>query len=162
MELYHGSLEVVQRPRLLPSAHGTDFGSGFYTTTSFEQAARLAARRMAHTLGARASVNVYECDTAALARLDVLRFEAADHDWLMFVKANRTELGFRHDHDAVIGPVADDQELTSFALFANGLLSEEGLLGALLTHRLVDQWLFHSQAALDTLTFIQAKDVHQP
>lgn len=41
MRLYHGGLEVVEHPRILPSEHIEhigDFGSGFYTTSDISQA----------------------------------------------------------------------------------------------------------------------------
>ena len=38
MELYHGSVEVVRNPRIIQPERTLDYGSGFYTTTSFHQA----------------------------------------------------------------------------------------------------------------------------
>ena len=42
MILYHGSMVVVDKPRIIARAdgRGADFGIGFYTTSSYEQAVR--------------------------------------------------------------------------------------------------------------------------
>lgn len=38
MKLYHGSTEIVASPEIRDANRPLDYGSGFYTTTSFEQA----------------------------------------------------------------------------------------------------------------------------
>ena len=38
MKLYHGSLEIVEHPRIIEPNRTLDYGRGFYTTTSYEQA----------------------------------------------------------------------------------------------------------------------------
>ena len=38
MKLYHGSNIEVKNPQILKSDRKLDFGTGFYVTTSFEQA----------------------------------------------------------------------------------------------------------------------------
>ena len=45
MTLYHGSLEVVEKPAILEPNHTMDYGKGFYTTTSKEQADKWVVRR---------------------------------------------------------------------------------------------------------------------
>ncbi|MDR2577872.1 MAG: DUF3990 domain-containing protein [Chitinispirillales bacterium] len=37
MELYHGSNQVVEYPKVLQQTHPMDFGGGFYTTTNYAQ-----------------------------------------------------------------------------------------------------------------------------
>lgn len=37
MKIYHGSLEVVERPMILLPNRKLDYGAGFYTTTSHFQ-----------------------------------------------------------------------------------------------------------------------------
>ena len=46
MKLYHGSLERVDKPELRKPNRTLDYGSGFYTTTSFSQAEDWVHRRM--------------------------------------------------------------------------------------------------------------------
>lgn len=44
MTLYHGSNIEIQTPKLLKIQRALDFGKGFYTTSSFEQAEKWAKR----------------------------------------------------------------------------------------------------------------------
>ena len=72
---------------------------------------------------------------------------------------NRTQRGFVHDYDIVYGPVANDKVYAAFALYEGGLLSRQGLINELKTYRLVDQYLLHTEAALQVIRFIEAEDV---
>ena len=45
-KVYHGSLEEVKRPEIRQANRLLDYGSGFYATTFYEQARKLAERRM--------------------------------------------------------------------------------------------------------------------
>ena len=40
MTLYHGSLEIVEHPLIREANRPLDYGTGFYTTTSLQQARR--------------------------------------------------------------------------------------------------------------------------
>jgi len=44
MLIYHGSDVAVTKPKILISNRLLDFGEGFYTTSSYEQAKRWAER----------------------------------------------------------------------------------------------------------------------
>lgn len=46
MILYHGSLVIVEKPRIMRANRPLDFGTGFYTTTSLQQARRWVKLRM--------------------------------------------------------------------------------------------------------------------
>ena len=76
-----------------------------------------------------------------------------------FVHANRTQRGFIHNHDLVYGPVANDRVYAAFALYEQGLLSKQELITELRTYSLVDQMLFHTDAALKCLKFNGVKEV---
>lgn len=69
---------------------------------------------------------------------------------------NRTQKGFSHSYDIVFGPVANDRVYAAFALYEGGLLSKQDLIAALKTYKLVDQYLFHTEIALQYLTFEEA------
>ena len=69
MKLYHGSLEVVQRPMILTPNRTLDYGNGFYTTTSEKQAKEWVERRMTERLSQHGYVNVYELDENELSKL---------------------------------------------------------------------------------------------
>ena len=57
--VYHGSLERVETPEIRPSNRTLDYGSGFYTTTSYEQAEAWVKRRMEEHKAIRGYVNEY-------------------------------------------------------------------------------------------------------
>ena len=46
MIIYHGSLEIVEQPQILKANRPLDFGTGFYTTSSLQQALRWVKLRM--------------------------------------------------------------------------------------------------------------------
>ncbi len=159
MKLYHGSLERVDKPELRKPNRTLDYGSGFYTTTSFSQAEDWVHRRMKEQEMNHGYVNIFEFDEKALSELNCLLFNAPTDEWVDFVMKNRTQKGFTHDYDIVYGPVANDRVYAAFALYEGGLLSKQNLIAELKTYRLVDQYLFHTEAALQTLLFTEAKEV---
>ena len=158
MKLYHGSLEVVSEPRIITPNRTLDYGRGFYTTTSYEQAEQWVRRRKGaqHPVG---YVNVYELADVLPDEIKQLRFETPTEEWVDFVMRNRTEKGFEHSFDIVYGPVANDRVYAAFALYESNLLDMEGLIRELRTYELVDQFLFHTEQSLQHLTFIEAKEV---
>lgn len=159
MKLYHGSLERVDKPELRKPNRTLDYGSGFYTTTSFSQAEDWVHRRMKEQEMNHGYVNIFEFDEKALSELNCLIFNAPTDEWVDFVMKNRTQKGFTHDYDIVYGPVANDRVYAAFALYEGGLLSKQNLIAELKTYRLVDQYLFHTETALQTLSFTEAKEV---
>lgn len=159
MLVYHGSVEVVENPEIRESNRTLDYGSGFYTTTSYEQAVAWVKRRMAELNMSKGYVCVYELDELQLRPLNVLYFEDPTEEWVDFVMCNRTIKGFAHDFDVVYGPVANDRVYASFALYEAGLLSKSTLITELKTYRLVDQFLFHTEESLKTIKFLKAEEI---
>ena len=60
MMLYHGSNIEIRDPKLLKIQRSLDFGKGFYTTSSFEQAEKWAKRKADIFDKDVAVVNCYE------------------------------------------------------------------------------------------------------
>ncbi len=156
MKIYHGSLEVVERPRILPSNRLLDYGIGFYTTTSEQQSREWVARRMSEHEVQVGYVNIYEFDDRQLRELKCLLFSEPSKEWADFVMANRTMKGFTHDYDIVYGPVANDRVYLQFGLYESGAIGVETLIRELKTYRLVDQYLFHTERSLSALRFTEA------
>ena len=158
MKLYHGSLEVVSEPRIIAPNRTLDYGRGFYTTTSYEQAEQWVRRRkgVQQVVG---YVNVYELAECLPDEIKQLRFDSPTEEWVDFVMRNRTERGYEHSFDIVYGPVANDRVYAAFALYESNLLDKEGLIRELRAYELVDQFLFHTEQSLQYLTFIEAKEV---
>lgn len=159
MKIYHGSIDKVDKPELRKSNRTLDYGSGFYATTSFKQAEDWVRRRMNENEVTRGYVNTFELDESALQRLNCLIFKSPTEEWVDFVMQNRTQKGFTHSYDIVYGPVANDRVYAAFALYEGGLLNKQQLIAELKTYKLIDQYLFHTEAALQAITFIEAKEV---
>ena len=149
MIIYHGSTELVEKPEIRVSDTFLDFGTGFYTTTSYEQAerwARIKMRRLNKNIG---YVSIYEFDfDAAQAKTNIKRFDSADMEWLEFVVNNRKGVTPNHIVDMNIGPVADDNVYRSIRLFETGVLDADEAVKRLKTESLHDQWTFHTDKML--------------
>ena len=159
MKIYHGSIEKVESPEIRESNRTLDYGQGFYTTTSYEQAEAWVRRRMNEKRASRGYVCVYELDERALQNLNTLIFDQPTEEWVGFVMQNRTQKGYVHEFDIVYGPVANDRVYAAFALYEGGLINKQALIAELKAYKLVDQYLFHTEKALQALTFIEAKEV---
>ena len=159
MKLYHGSNVEIEYVDLARGRRGKDFGKGFYVTTSYEQAEAWVKRRMSEKRTSQGYVCVYELDEVALQDLKTLIFEQPTEEWVDFVMKNRTQKGYIHEYDIVYGPVANDRVYAAFALYEGGLINKQALIAELKAYKLVDQYLFHTERALQTLTFIEAKEV---
>lgn len=159
MKLYHGSLEIVHKPEIRKANRTLDYGSGFYTTTSYEQAEAWVRRRMDETKRGKGFVNIYTIPESLPSFLQQLIFQSPTEEWVDFVMRNRTEKGFVHDYDIVYGPVANDRVYAAFALYEGGLLNKQDLIKELKAYSLVDQYLFHTEVARQVLTFVEAKEV---
>ena len=158
MILYHGSIDIVENPEIRIPSRTLDYGSGFYTTTSFRQAEDWVRRKLnANTLVGY--VNVYEFDETLMNTLNALLFESPTEEWVDFVMNNRTNKDFYHDFDIVYGPVANDKVYAAFALYEGGIIDKQNLISELKAYKLVDQYLFHTDKAVKTLKFIEAKEV---
>ena len=159
MIIYHGSDVIVDMPKILDSKRALDFGGGFYTTTSEEQ-----ARKWALKVGYRNNtkykyISKYDFNLLdAKEELVVICFEKADEKWLDFVCNNRNgrDTG---DYDIVIGPVADDKVYRVVVEYENGDIDKALALTKLKTETLCDQILFHTEKSLKYLKFIEVEEV---
>lgn len=153
MRLYHGSNQVVERPRILPHLRALDFGPGFYTTTSLSQAqrwSRTVVRRMRKGVP---TVSIYEVDETHWHKLRLLRFETASEEWLDFVVENRKNGFTRIPYDLVMGPVANDSTLPVLDDYMSGVFTKAYAIERLMPQKLTDQVAFLTESALSTLRF---------
>lgn len=160
MIIYHGSTDLVEKPEIRTGDTLLDFGVGFYTTTSYEQAerwARIKMRREKKDIGYVAS---YEFDYDAARENTVIReFDRADMDWLLFVVNNRRGVPLAEAIDMHVGPVADDNVYQSIRFFETGVLNAEETVARLKTEVLHDQWTFHTEKMLSYCEFIGYAEV---
>lgn len=151
MKLYHGSNIAVEYPVILKSDRRLDFGTGFYLTSSYEQAQRWASLTAKRRGVGNPVITVYEFDESSLSDLHVLRFEKATEEWLRFVSENRNNILFADDSDIVIGPVANDRTMPVIKLYFSGIYDEAETIKRLLPQKLKDQYAFKSEKALSAL-----------
>lgn len=156
MLLYHGSITVVKKPLLNITNRKTDFGIGFYTTTSENQANSWANIKKIRYGVKTGYINVYEFDEVQFPRLNVMTFVGATNEWLDFVFTNRHIDGLNHSYDIVRGPVANDTLYQTLALFEGGILDKNETIARLKTYKLVDQISFHTEKGLESLIFRNA------
>lgn len=156
--LYHGSIEIVATPEIRKPNRTLDYGEGFYLTSSAEQAEAWVRRKLKGniTLG---YVNIYEYDENMEAAFETLAFERPDEAWLDFVMANRMNLNYRHSYDIVKGPVANDRVYASFAFYEARLIDKQELINELRAYKLINQILIHTDRALASVKWIEAKEV---
>lgn len=159
MIVYHGSLECVNHPEMRKPNRTLDYGNGFYTTTSIQQAEDWVRRKMKETKSSFGFVNTYNLDEQAMVTMKTLFFQQPTEEWVDFVMLNRRQRGFTHDYDVVYGPVANDRVYAAFALYEGGIIDKQTLIAELKTYKPVDQYLFHTERSLNLLTFIEAKEV---
>ena len=157
MKLYHGSIEEVRHPEIRIPNRTLDYGNGFYTTTSYNQAKEWVQRKIAENNTSHGFINIFEFDESILQQLNCLIFNSPTEEWLDFVMNNRTNKNFCHHYDIVYGPVANDRVYAAFTLYESGLLDKANLINELKTYKLVDQYLFHTEKSLQSLKFIESK-----
>ncbi len=155
MILYHGSTLKVEKPNISKCRTNTDFGRGFYCTTSMEQAQKWAKLKQQRQASTKAIVSVYEIEDEIIEQhinFKVLKFTHANKEWLDFVYANRKGMQ-TEQYDIVFGPVANDRLFATITLYEEGILSANAAIEQLKTHLLFNQISFHSQQAIEHLNY---------
>jgi hypothetical protein len=156
MKLYHGSNIAVSKPEILVSDRRLDFGTGFYLTTSSEQAQNWSELTVKRKGTGTPTVSIYEFDNQDLSGLKCLKFPRADKEWLRFVTANRKNENIQNDYDLIIGPVANDRMMPVISLYFAGIYDEDETIKRLLPQMLRDQYVFRTELALQKLIFVKA------
>jgi hypothetical protein len=160
MILFHGSTLTVEQPNLKYCRNNTDFGKGFYTTTSKEQAEEWCKILQKRIENSKKIVSVFEFDERLLkdSSFVVRDFKGVSEEWLDFIFANRNGYITKF-YDIVLGPVANDSLYATLQVFEQGIITKEQAIERLKTHTLVDQISFHSPKALETLEFVESYEV---
>ena len=123
MILYHGSNVEIHKIDLTKSAHGKDFGKGFYLSEDKKQAEEMAAFKSLQT-NCTPIVNAFELDEHAMSdkSLNIKIFKEYSLEWAEFVFKNRSNRSDTpiHDYDIVYGPIADDKVGVQIRNFMEG------------------------------------------
>lgn len=159
MILYHGSNILVDTPRILVSNRTLDFGAGFYTTSSKEQAEKWAKTQTLRRKNGSATVSAYEIDENSYLDISVKRFEYANIEWLKYVTDNRKGIYTGLKYDLVIGPVANDSTMPVINNYMSGLIDEETALILLKPQKLADQYAFLTEKGLSKLKYCKGGEV---
>ena len=159
--MYHGSNVEVHKPSLRLSRKKTDFGKGFYTTTSAEQAEHWTSIKIDRAKTGRRVVSVFEIDDALLTNpnLKIREFHGPDEAWLNFVVDSRK--GVKHDYDLVFGPVANDKVFTVVNLYESGVIDAPTAIAQLKAYKTYNQLSFHTDRVIGALKFVESYEVQQ-
>lgn len=151
MLVYHGSYTEVQQPRIIVGRNTKDFGTGFYCTVIKEQAERWAKRY------ATPVVNIYSL--LINEKLDILEFKEMTDEWLDFIIACRS--GKPHQHDIVIGAMANDQIYNYVSDYIDGVITREQFWMLAKFKYPTHQINFCTEQALSCLTFYKSEAVRK-
>ena len=148
--IYHGSNNIVSKPKILTNGYYKDFGYGFYCTNIKNQAIRWAlAKRGKHI------VNEFEYEPAG--NLKILSFGKMTDEWLDFVTDCRR--GIAHSYDIVEGAMADDTIWNYIEDFIAGNISRSAFWELVKFKYPTHQIAFCSEKALQCLTFKGSNEV---
>lgn len=157
MRLYHGSDVSVQKIDLGCALMFKDFGPGFYLSADIKQAEAFARYKADRPKSVTHSpmVSVFEFDESNLTNgsIRVKRFDGYSSEWIDFIHIYRTTVAT--DYDVVIGPIANDDVRTSFALYEMGEMTRDELLEALKFKRVTYQYCFKTEAAVSLLKWVE-------
>lgn len=151
MLVFHGSYTEVQQPRIIVGRNTKDFGTGFYCTVIKEQAERWAKRY------ATPVVNIYSL--LINEKLDILEFREMTDEWLDFIIACRS--GKPHQHDIVIGAMANDQIYNYVSDYIDGVITREQFWMLAKFKYPTHQINFCSEQSLSCLTFYKSEAVRK-
>jgi len=108
MILYHGSNVFIDSVDLSLSKPNKDFGQAFYLSDLLSQAQEMAEAKCIQ-FGGTPCVTSFKVDESLMNELDYKIFQDYSADWARFVYNNRDiHFDFKHPHDIVFGPIADD------------------------------------------------------
>ncbi|NLC42867.1 MAG: DUF3990 domain-containing protein [Clostridiales bacterium] len=158
MLVYHGTTLIIQKPKIIKSEIGRDFGFAFYTTDIKQQSERWAIRKA--RIANRATeklcmpiVNVYEWNDCT-SGLSINTFEGTSVKWLDMVVKCRSDITFTRDYDIVIGKIANDNVGETVSYVMQGIMRKEDAIERLKFEKINNQIAFCTEKALNTLVFV--------
>lgn len=159
MLVYHGATLEIKEPKIITTEIGRDFGFAFYTTDIKEQAergalrrAKIQSRKSQNSVSAVVNIFDWERDIAS----DILEFNGASMEWLDMVVSCRSDLSYKHEHDIVIGKIANDNVGETVAYVVHGIMRKEDAIERLKFEKINNQIAFCSERSLKQLKFIKS------
>lgn len=169
IDIYHGSVNIVEKPIFGSGKINNDYGRGFYCTEHID-----LAKEWACASNIDGYANHYQLDRSGLS---VLNLNSPDYNilnWLAILLENRKFNvaeglpqrakaylldNFKVDYknyDIIIGYRADDSYFSYANDFVNSTLSLSDLSEAMRLGKLGEQVVLKSKKAFDALTFVEA------
>ena len=162
MILYHGSNVVVERPKIIKTELGRDFGFGFYTTDIKDQGIRWAIRKaklMQRKNGVYTPyISIYDFDEKAYTKLKFKAFPDPSMEWLDMICACRSDAAFTHGYDIVSGKIANDNVGETVTYVLQGIMRKEDAVARLRFEKINNQICFNTDEALRYLKFAGYED----
>ena len=169
INIYHGSVNIVEKPMFGEGKSYNDYGRGFYCTEHIE-----LAKEWACSSGTDGYANHYALDLSGLKVLNLNSNEYNILNWLAILLENRKfnvaeglpqrakayilenfKVDYK-DYDIIVGYRANDSYFSYAGDFVNGTLSLSDLSEAMRLGKLGEQVVLKSKRAFDSLTFVEA------
>lgn len=166
-KLYHGSINIIEKPVFGYGKPYNDYGLGFYCTDSLEMAKEWGVGKEQDGYA-----NCYELECDGLCILDLNSEEYCILHWLTLLLQNRefdipSGLAFEAreylitnfnidyaKYDVVIGYRADDSYFSFAQDFINGTISYRQLNNAMHLGKLGQQFVLKSKQAFERIQFV--------
>lgn len=148
VEIYHGSPEVIIKPKIIHGKYTKDFGSGFYLTLIKEQAEVWATNKNNGT----GFVSCFSLNSSkSLDDLNIKVFNDVSDEWVNFIVSCRK--GVVHNYDIVEGPMGDDKIFNSVVSYLRDEISFDKLKSDCIFNKPNHQICFCTDKALEFLEF---------
>ena len=165
--IYHGSKDIIEKPKFGKGKPYNDYGLGFYCTENLA-----LAKEWAVDIGRDGYANIYEIDDSSLSVLNLNDEQYTILHWLAILLENRhfdSPSSLSHEakeyilynfsvdyksYDVIIGYRADDSYFSFAQDFLNGTISYRQLNNAMHLGNLGKQFVLKSKKAFDLISFI--------
>lgn len=165
-KLYHGSLNIIEKPVFGYGKRYNDYGLGFYCTDSIDMAKEWGVSK-----DQDGYANCYELECDGMKILDLNASQYCILHWLTILLQNRefdvpSGLALEakeyllanfaapyEDYDAIIGYRADDSYFSFAQDFINGTISYRQLNNAMHLGKLGQQFVLKSKKAFERIKF---------
>ena len=165
--IYHGSKDIIEKPKFGKGKPYNDYGLGFYCTENLA-----LAKEWAVDIGRDGYANIYEIDDSRLSVLNLNDEQYTILHWLAILLENRhfdSPSSLSHEakeyilnnfsvdyksYDVIIGYRADDSYFSFAQDFLNGTISYRQFNNAMHLGNLGQQFVLKSKKAFDLISFI--------
>lgn len=155
LKLYHGSNVSIEKIDLSIGRKGKDFGQGFYLTTDYAQAKRMAEITVEREGNGAPMINTFLFDDNNLNNGSVRYkcFDSYSIEWARFIVDNRMNRQNTpiHDFDIVYGPIADDRVGVQLQRYIQNYIDVERLVEELKFVVPTFQYFFGTEKSIQLL-----------